>query len=116
MKYCPNECGNICKSKGKTSFPVECYCKSYWCFSCIEEDHRPLTCERYSIWSEKVKKDNEDMVYIYKNTKECPNKNCKERIEKSTGCSRMTCTRCKFEFCWSCMQKWHGYDNISSCI
>ena len=38
----------------------------------------------------------------------CPQ--CSAPIEKNGGCMHMTCSRCKFEFCWMCRlvwNKWH---------
>lgn len=35
-------------------------------------------------------------------SKRCPNALCGFWIEKNEGCDHMTCSRCEFEFCWSC--------------
>jgi hypothetical protein len=45
-------------------------------------------------------------------TKPCPN--CKVRIEKSEGCSHMTCTRCKHEFYWCCARPWRDPSSASA--
>lgn len=37
-------------------------------------------------------------------TKPCPN--CKVDVEKNGGCSHMTCSQCKHEFCWNCQAKY----------
>jgi len=32
--------------------------------------------------------------------KYCPN--CKRKVQKTIGCDHMTCTKCKYEWCWLC--------------
>lgn len=43
--------------------------------------------------------------YVKEMTKMCPN--CHVLIEKNRGCRHMTCSRCKYEFCWICEIKWN---------
>ena len=47
-------------------------------------------------------------LWIAANTKKCPK--CKTATEKNEGCNHMTCKRCRYEYCWICMQDWslHG--------
>jgi len=35
-------------------------------------------------------------------TKQCPK--CNTAIEKNGGCAHMTCTRCKYTYCWICLK------------
>jgi len=37
-------------------------------------------------------------------TKRCPG--CGTPTEKSGGCNHMTCTRCRYEWCWLCLIEW----------
>jgi len=43
-------------------------------------------------------------------TKKCPN--CNKRIEKFGGCPHMTCSQCKFEFCWICLGKYPSHNEF----
>jgi len=37
----------------------------------------------------------------------CPN--CSVHIQKLDGCSHMVCSKCKYEFCWLCLDAYYGY-------
>ncbi|KAL1960561.1 hypothetical protein VTO42DRAFT_7140 [Malbranchea cinnamomea] len=39
-------------------------------------------------------------------SKPCPGPKCSFRVQKIDGCKHMTCSRCQFEWCWVCGQKW----------
>lgn len=49
--------------------------------------------------------DRQSLEFIGKSTKPCPK--CKTQTEKDGGCMHMACTRCKFEWCWLCEEKWN---------
>ena len=52
--------------------------------------------------------------WILKNTKQCPN--CKKPIEKNKGCNHMTCSQCKYEFCWYCFNECkHPAEHFRQC-
>ena len=42
--------------------------------------------------------------YVRQISKACPQ--CGAAIDKTDGCNHMTCSSCKFEFCWLCLTKW----------
>ncbi len=91
-----------------------------FCFSCGEEVHWPLTCERLAEWKERIndeigKVDDKNggsdfnalaqKVWLKANTRPCPK--CKVPIEKADGCNHMVCHHCHHEFCWICRQDWN---------
>lgn len=57
----------------------------------------------------------ENEKWIQNNTKECPN--CHAHIEKNRGCNHMTCSHCKYEFCWICGVKYFNghFNRYSKC-
>ena len=83
--------------------------------------------------------ENESNTYIRNNCKNCPNPACNAIVEKTQtaeqlahqrekglsggteDCHHMTCTKCKKDFCWTCMKPYRGtnyYHNecpISDC-
>lgn len=50
--------------------------------------------------------------HLAKTTKSCPK--CKMGIEKSEGCSKVTCGNCKTHFCWRCSKEITGYDHFAT--
>ena len=42
--------------------------------------------------------------YVRQISKACPG--CGAAIEKTEGCNHMTCSVCKFQFCWLCLVEW----------
>ncbi|KAK3285623.1 hypothetical protein CYMTET_6783 [Cymbomonas tetramitiformis] len=82
-------------------------CVSCGAKSCFVHDavwHEGLTCEEYD--EEQRKKshaadDQKSCELVKEITKPCPK--CNAPIIKKSGCDHMTCTRCKFEFCYDCL-------------
>ena len=33
----------------------------------------------------------------------CNNEYCAQPIQRTDGCNHMTCSRCRYEFCWTCL-------------
>ena len=67
-----------------------------------------VTCETVHKWILKNSAESENLNWILAHTKQCPK--CKRPIEKNQGCMHMTCSQCRFEFCWLCQGSWaeHG--------
>merc|ERR1719331_1111481 len=79
-------------------------CGCTFCFKCGEEAHEPSSCSELVSWVEKCQNESETANWILANTKRCPK--CQTRIEKNQGCNHMSCSQCKYEFCWMCMGDW----------
>ena len=111
VKWCTGAgCENAvhCGNEGGSIVDVQCACGNQFCWNCQEDAHRPVDCETVHKWLVKNSAESENMNWILANTKPCPE--CKRPIEKNMGCMHMTCTQCKYEFCWMCLGKWseHG--------
>lgn len=107
VKWCPSpNCTNAVIYPKKRAKEISCLCGYSWCFACGKETHRPLTCDLFAQWNQKLVSDNTDS-WLLANTKKCPK--CKNAIEKNLGCMHMTC-KCGHQFCWLCMGDWnmHG--------
>jgi hypothetical protein len=49
-----------------------------------------------------------------KRVKRCPR--CKIYTEKNEGCNHMTCTNCKYQWCWLCEGEYkYGHYDIGNC-
>lgn len=97
-----------------SSVTVTCTCGCEFCAKCLRdymaesEPHRPAFCNDVRKWREKSGAESASWNWILANSRACPQ--CKRPIEKNNGCMHMTCTQCRFEFCWLCMGDWkkHG--------
>jgi hypothetical protein len=91
-------------------------CNFAFCFNCREAWHADTTCELYQQW--KIENDQADgrfSNWAAVNAKPCPN--CAVLINKDGGCNHMSCTRCKTNFCWTCLgdysRRGHSCDQFS---
>ncbi|MCJ1390157.1 hypothetical protein MMC18_003015 [Xylographa bjoerkii] len=67
--------------------------------------HEGQTCSQYDYalsHREQWERENAaSLALIESSFTACPQ--CGIRIEKNKGCDHMTCTHCRFEFCWQCL-------------
>lgn len=109
VKLCPYP---DCKSYAikKDNNLVSCIHNGHqFCFNCLKHWHNAGRCA--------IKIDNYYKKWKNgKNIKRCPK--CKYLIEKNEGCNHMTCSNCKYEWCWICKGKYnpHHYDFGSKCF
>ena len=105
-KFCPTpNCKSFLKKELDNNF-VSCQNGHQWCYECLKAWHKDSTCEEiqdkdFQIWSQG------------KVLKRCPN--CKIYTEKNEGCNHMTCTECKYQWCWLCEGKYAHRFIYSTC-
>jgi hypothetical protein len=64
-------------------------------------DHYDLTCEQYAL----LMTDGPEaatLLTLKTISRPCPTKECMIPTQKSGGCNRITCTKCKISWCWLC--------------
>ena len=112
-RWCPTAgCDTVLKrGKGKTSDRLKCNkCKRSLCFSCNEVWHEGRTCEQAANGVMAAYRRSHDV-------RQCPE--CNTTIERSEGCNHMTCTRCRFQFCWLCQRRYtkhhFAFWNLGGC-
>ena len=107
-KQCPHpDCDSFLIKKGDIKY-VECEKGHEYCFECLRKPHGESTCDEFMekeflSW----KKD--------KRVKRCPR--CKIYTEKNEGCNHMTCTNCKYQWCWLCEGEYqYGHYDSGKCM
>lgn len=105
MRYCPGqacECVAVGSSADGLVGDGQCSdCGMKFCLECGEVQHTPASCQMMTLWSTKCQDESETAKWMLAKTRKCPK--CDTRINKNGGCNHMTCTQCKYHFCWQCM-------------
>ena len=92
VKFCPfPDCDGYAEKKFKKY--VKCNFGHEFCFDCGAAPHGIKPCSKI------IDKGFEDWK-AHTLVKRCPN--CKFWTEKNEGCNHMTCSQCKFQWCWVC--------------
>ena len=105
-KFCPEPDCNSYLQKGKDKY-VQCENGHKYCYVCLKKWHGKTNCDEeldkdFQIWKQG------------KVIKQCPR--CKIYTEKNEGCNHMTCTECKYQWCWLCEKKYkEGHFSKGSC-
>ena len=91
-KFCPEPDCNSYLQRGKNKY-VQCENGHKYCYVCLKPWHGKTNCDEeldkdFQIWKKN------------KVVKQCPQ--CKIYTEKNEGCNHMTCTECKYQWCWLC--------------
>lgn len=89
-------------------------CDATYCSACLVNHDPNISCEehRNNVEQEQT---NQEILRNNPNIKKCPNpRGCQALIDKNEGCKHMTCTMCKYHWCWDCEQEFKiKPDNIS---
>lgn len=102
---------NMSKMEGKST-SVKCpLCKVTICTSCHTTFHEGLSCSVYKALAGVESKVRNWMHEDEETRKLCPN--CLTGIEKDGGCDHVTCTACKAEICWLCLQFFFDTQKLS---
>ncbi|XP_041932199.1 ankyrin repeat and IBR domain-containing protein 1 isoform X1 [Alosa sapidissima] len=116
-------------SSDPLSFPllrapaVDCGKGHLFCWECLGEAHEPCDCETWKLWLQKVTEmkpeelagvseayeDAANCLWLLTNSKPCAN--CKSPIQKNEGCNHMQCAKCKYDFCWICLEEWKKHSS-----
>lgn len=73
-----------------------CRCGGRTCRHCRSQEHRDKLCAQDKE-TQKVEE-----LGKRKGWKHCPK--CQHMIERTAGCLHMTCSQCRTEFCWKCLE------------
>ncbi|PNF19231.1 hypothetical protein B7P43_G08208 [Cryptotermes secundus] len=108
-----------------TSHAVDCGNGHFFCWECLGEAHAPCGCSQWLQWQQKISEvkpeelrascveteDAANCLWLVTNSKPCPN--CKSPIQKNEGCNHMKCSKCKFDFCWVCLENWKKHSSAT---
>ncbi|CAG2212299.1 ANKIB1 [Mytilus edulis] len=124
------------KLPSDTSKAVDCGKGHLFCWECLGEAHEPASCENWKKWYNKIaeirpknvsylpcnkwgnnclrttEEETENAancLWLVTNSKSCPN--CKSPIQKNEGCNHMKCCKCKYDFCWVCLDPWKRHNS-----
>ncbi|KAK5862621.1 hypothetical protein PBY51_017993 [Eleginops maclovinus] len=139
IRWCPeagceravrlNNQGPGTSNSDSLSFPllrapaVDCGKGHLFCWECQGEAHEPCDCETWKLWLHKVGEmrpeelagvteayeDAANCLWLLSNSKACAN--CKSPIQKNEGCNHMQCAKCKYDFCWICLEEWKKHSS-----
>ncbi|XP_049336170.1 ankyrin repeat and IBR domain-containing protein 1 [Astyanax mexicanus] len=102
---------------------VDCGKGHLFCWECQGEAHEPCDCQTWKMWLQKVSdmkpqelagvsvayEDAANCLWLLTNSKPCAN--CKSPIQKNEGCNHMQCAKCKYDFCWICLEEWKKHSS-----
>lgn len=114
-KWCPSQlCGKILQVDLNSNpyGTVSCVCGFKMCLRCNNQPHFPAKCSQLASYYKELHANNDFTSPVDENYigvgKRCPN--CQYFMEKNGGCNHMSCTMCRKEFCWFCLENWEAHD------
>jgi hypothetical protein len=106
-KPCPKPDCESYLEKNPNKRYVKCKKGHEYCFDCLLPPHGKSTCEQIL---------EKDFMKWKKNRllKKCPR--CQIFTEKNEGCNHMTCSSCKYQWCWLCLGEYkYGHYDRGDC-
>ena len=99
-KLCPfPNCNSYLELKDIKNKYVSCLNNHKFCFLCLKKPHGNIPCEKTI--------DSDLKEYAQNNfVKKCPH--CGIIIEKQSGCNHITCSKCGYQWCWLCNNKYEN--------
>lgn len=84
-----------------------------------------MGCDQWVKWQQKVAEVKPEQLkstcsetenaancyWLVTHCKSCPN--CKSPIQKNEGCNHMKCCKCKYDFCWVCLDAWKKHSSAT---
>ena len=98
-KFCPYpNCNSYALLKDLKNKNVKCSNNHAFCFLCLEKPHGKKPCKEVL---------DKSIIEFSKNNfiKKCPH--CGIITEKVSGCNHITCSKCNYEWCWLCNNKYN---------
>lgn len=112
FRLCPfPDCEYTIERLLNTEKVVQCSSNHNFCFDCGSIPHLNIQCEIAAEWLALVDEDIRSQSWINDFTKQCPQ--CRTRIQKSEGCNHMSCSNCRYQFCWVCSLSWADHSGNS---
>lgn len=101
--WCPGvdcELAVVSRAPGRSVEQVCCIDGHAFCFGCGGAPHMPATCADIAAWMKRDNSDGLSALWLMQHTKPCPK--CEVQIERSSGCNKVICSKCRTAMCWSC--------------
>ncbi|XP_073992542.1 ankyrin repeat and IBR domain-containing protein 1-like isoform X3 [Rhodnius prolixus] len=131
IKWCPHVgCGRAVrlptdneKFHANISHAVDCGEGHYFCWECLGQAHAPCSCSDWRRWLYEIstirpeelestgQESAANSLWLVTYCKLCPN--CSSPIQKSDGCNHIKCLKCKFDFCWVCLESWKKHSSAT---
>ncbi|CAF3981604.1 unnamed protein product [Rotaria magnacalcarata] len=119
--WCANGCGSGCQLVDGEGPMFTClHCERKTCAHHRIKWHSGLTCAQYDRKLINDSEEQQNQKWLRDNAKKCPA--CHSFIQKNDGCVHMTCSHCKYEFCWVCfadfkpIQDYGNHNHVRHCI